>query len=181
MDFSAWRSWRRRSIRDVRDGREPPVVLAKTQGARVRKPRDNGAPLTISAQKSDGRVTTPCRPFAIFRIDDGNRPAGAGDGGVRGERRGMAGTPCTLAGQVVGATVAASSKSAEFNCPHCGALYKLVRTEAPPSSDEREITCRKCGAPLRGREGAFVLKYFLVRDPPELKPRPRTPHRYFRR
>ena len=30
---------------------------------------------------------------------------------------------------------------------------------------EREITCRKCGAPLRGVEVAFVLKDFLVRDP----------------
>ena len=28
----------------------------------------------------------------------------------------------------------------------------------------REITCQVCGSPLVGREGKFVLKYFLLRE-----------------
>ena len=58
----------------------------------------------------------------------------------------------TRAGQVAGATM--TDKAVEFHCPHCGALYKLVRAETPLSYDEREITCRSCGVPLRGRECA---------------------------
>jgi hypothetical protein len=27
---------------------------------------------------------------------------------------------------------------------------------------EGQIVCRKCGAPLQGREGKCILKYFLV-------------------
>jgi hypothetical protein len=73
----------------------------------------------------------------------------------------MAGTPRTHAGKVAGATM---DEPTVFNCPNCDALYKLVRMDAPPSSKEREITCRRCGAPLRGREGAFILKFFLVKN-----------------
>jgi hypothetical protein len=36
----------------------------------------------------------------------------------------------------------------------------VVQIEAP--SDPVEITCRSCGGPLQGREGRFLLKYFLV-------------------
>lgn len=52
-----------------------------------------------------------------------------------------------------------------FNCPHCAALYKVVRIETPQVSVEREITCRRCGGPLQGREGRFILKYFFVDRP----------------
>ncbi len=56
--------------------------------------------------------------------------------------------------------------SAQFNCPHCGAKYEIVRVEAPPlPQNDREITCISCGGPLQGRQGAFVLKYFLVERP----------------
>jgi predicted Zn finger-like uncharacterized protein len=51
-----------------------------------------------------------------------------------------------------------------FTCPNCGALYEVVRVEAAPANN-REITCRACGGPLRGREGALILKYFLVARP----------------
>jgi hypothetical protein len=27
---------------------------------------------------------------------------------------------------------------------------------------EREIVCRRCGDPLEGRQGRYILKYFLV-------------------
>jgi hypothetical protein len=49
-----------------------------------------------------------------------------------------------------------------FACPNCGAQYKLVRVETNEILPDQQLTCRKCGGPLRGREGRFVLKYFLV-------------------
>jgi hypothetical protein len=50
-----------------------------------------------------------------------------------------------------------------FTCPNCGAFYQVVKVEAGPETDNREIACRACGGPLVGREGKFVLKYFLLR------------------
>ena len=50
-----------------------------------------------------------------------------------------------------------------FNCPHCNALYQVVKVEAGPETIDREITCRSCGGPLTGRDGKFVIKYFLLR------------------
>jgi hypothetical protein len=42
-------------------------------------------------------------------------------------------------------------------------MYQLVRVEAPPGpTTDREITCVACGGPLHGREGKFLLKYFMV-------------------
>ena len=55
-----------------------------------------------------------------------------------------------------------------FQCPGCGARYKVVRLEAPlePSLDrEFVITCKNCGGPLDGRVGKLILKYFLVGRP----------------
>jgi predicted Zn finger-like uncharacterized protein len=56
----------------------------------------------------------------------------------------------------------ASASKPFFKCPNCSALYHIVKLEAGPESDGREITCRACG-PLRAREGKFVIKYFLLR------------------
>ena len=50
-----------------------------------------------------------------------------------------------------------------FTCLNCGAFYQVVKVEAGPETDNREIACRACGGPLLGREGKFVLKYFLLR------------------
>lgn len=50
------------------------------------------------------------------------------------------------------------------HCPNCNAMYQVVKTEAGPETDNRQITCRACGAPLVGREGKSILKYFLLRD-----------------
>ena len=50
-----------------------------------------------------------------------------------------------------------------FTCAHCQALYHVVTVEAGPETTEAEVTCRTCGAPLPGREGTFVLKYFMLR------------------
>src|ERR1700683_4359640 len=50
-----------------------------------------------------------------------------------------------------------------FTCRNCEALYELVRVKVGPESRDRQVTCRDCGAPFPGREGKFVLKYFLLR------------------
>ena len=50
-----------------------------------------------------------------------------------------------------------------FNCPHCNALYQVVRAEAGPETVDQQITCQACGAPLPSRQGSFVLEYFLLR------------------
>jgi hypothetical protein len=55
-----------------------------------------------------------------------------------------------------------SRKPQSFNCPNCNAFYQVVRAEAGPETEDSEITCRACGAPLTGREGEFVLKYFML-------------------
>jgi hypothetical protein len=67
---------------------------------------------------------------------------------------------------VLGGVVMAGGRSPAFNsftCPNCNALYQVVKVEAGPETDDREITCRACGGPLTAREGNFVLKYFLLR------------------
>ena len=58
-----------------------------------------------------------------------------------------------------------------FKCPNCGSQYKLVRVEAEPDPSHGRIECRHCGGPLNGREGRFILKYFLIDRPRrQLKP-----------
>ena len=57
-----------------------------------------------------------------------------------------------------------------FICPHCAALYKVVRVEADPP-DECDLTCPVCDGPLPASEGPFILKYFLVE-----RPRGRNPY-----
>jgi predicted Zn finger-like uncharacterized protein len=57
-------------------------------------------------------------------------------------------------------------RPASFNCPHCQALYQVIKAEAGPETVDRAVPCRSCGEPLPGREGDFVLKYFLVRHAP---------------
>jgi hypothetical protein len=51
-----------------------------------------------------------------------------------------------------------------FKCPICDALYHIVKVEAGSETVDRGITCRACGGLLPGREGKFVLKYFLLRN-----------------
>ena len=48
----------------------------------------------------------------------------------------------------------------------CLILYlEIVRIEEPPRPTDREVTCLSCGGPLHGREGRFLLKYFLTDRP----------------
>jgi hypothetical protein len=51
-------------------------------------------------------------------------------------------------------------ETTKFNCPTCETTYKVARTEAPPSFNERQLLGLSCGAPLRNREGKCALKYF---------------------
>ena len=52
-----------------------------------------------------------------------------------------------------------------FHCPICAAKYEVVGFEATPGTTEAEVACLCCGGPLHGREGKFVLKYFLIERP----------------
>ena len=47
---------------------------------------------------------------------------------------------------------------------NCNALYQIVKVEAGPETVDRQVTCRTCGGPFPGREGKFVIKYFLLRN-----------------
>jgi hypothetical protein len=58
-----------------------------------------------------------------------------------------------------------TSGSTTFRCQQCTAEYVLVRMEAPMRAHEKTVTCLRCGAPLQGRRGTFVLKYFLLNRP----------------
>jgi predicted Zn finger-like uncharacterized protein len=49
-----------------------------------------------------------------------------------------------------------------FTCPHCDALYQIVKGEAGPESANRNVACRSCSALMPGRDGQFVLKYFRL-------------------
>jgi transcription initiation factor IIE alpha subunit len=63
--------------------------------------------------------------------------------------------------------------TSSFQCPQCAAAYQVVRVEAEEAAD-RDITCPACGAPLQGRDGSFILKYFLTGM--SKRPRPRAAH-----
>jgi hypothetical protein len=49
-----------------------------------------------------------------------------------------------------------------FTCPNCQALYQVVKVERGLETVDRDVAC-SCGSPLPGREGNFVLKYFMLR------------------
>ena len=59
----------------------------------------------------------------------------------------------------------------KFRCPTCESQYKVVRVEAPLSEKEHPLTCIGCGAPLRNREGKFILKYLRTDGRPVIRGR----------
>jgi hypothetical protein len=67
---------------------------------------------------------------------------------------------------------AAMFDTAPFQCPQCDAVYQVVRIEAEAACD-RDINCPVCHAPLRSRDGHFILKYFLMGQPKRSPPRTR--------
>jgi predicted SprT family Zn-dependent metalloprotease len=50
----------------------------------------------------------------------------------------------------------------DFNCPKCGAQYKLVRMSAPSNSLDPALHCKICNQELASTDGENILKYFLV-------------------
>jgi hypothetical protein len=54
------------------------------------------------------------------------------------------------------------ANATDFRCQICESAYKVVRVEAALSANEHPLTCLSCDAPLRNREGKYVLKYFRV-------------------
>ena len=72
-----------------------------------------------------------------------------------------------------------SELACRFDCPHCGARYKLVRVEVESVGAGGRIACRSCGGPLESHDGRHILKYFLFDRPrhagrPRLIDRPRA-------
>ena len=53
--------------------------------------------------------------------------------------------------------------TSRFDCPKCGTPYTLLRVESDDTSEDSELACTVCGAPLVAREEQYVLKYFLMR------------------
>jgi hypothetical protein len=72
-----------------------------------------------------------------------------------------------------GQIIVHGTKTGQFNCPNCDALYYLIEAEAGPETDDVEgIECVACDEPLPAREGRMVLKYFLSgRSPRQRKTR----------
>jgi hypothetical protein len=50
-----------------------------------------------------------------------------------------------------------------FTCPNCKSLYEVIKTEVASGTDNRDKTRCACGSSFAGREGKFVLKYFILR------------------
>ena len=67
----------------------------------------------------------------------------------------------------------ATSATVHFTCPNCSALYHVVKAEpGPETTNNPEVACHICSAPLPAREGQLILKYFLLRKagaPPDLE------------
>ena len=62
--------------------------------------------------------------------------------------------------------MATKSTRVHFNCPHCNALYRIVKVEVGPETITDEwVTCRNCAGRLPTRDGNSVIKYFLLRKP----------------
>jgi hypothetical protein len=48
-------------------------------------------------------------------------------------------------------------------CPHCEALYHVIKLEAAPESVDRQTKCAICDGSLSAGDGKYSLKYFLLR------------------
>jgi predicted Zn finger-like uncharacterized protein len=58
-----------------------------------------------------------------------------------------------------------------FNCPSCGAEYKIVTIEAPSDAQYGKISCLRCDAVFPTGDGGVFFKYFLVGGHGRRKPR----------
>jgi hypothetical protein len=50
----------------------------------------------------------------------------------------------------------------DFNCPGCGAGYKVVRVKAEADPPHRLIHCKVCKRSLAPTDREYILKYFLI-------------------
>ena len=48
----------------------------------------------------------------------------------------------------------------DFVCPHCHALYKVVRVKQGAPATYPTLHCVGCGQPLPSTDGENILKYF---------------------
>jgi predicted RNA-binding Zn-ribbon protein involved in translation (DUF1610 family) len=46
------------------------------------------------------------------------------------------------------------TETTPFDCPNCGAQYKLVRVETNETLPDQQLACRKCGGP-EAKAGSF--------------------------
>ena len=58
-----------------------------------------------------------------------------------------------------------------FTCPKCQTRYQVVKGERGPETVDHDVACRSCGAPFPGRDGEFILKYFVLRKPARFESR----------
>jgi predicted Zn finger-like uncharacterized protein len=52
-----------------------------------------------------------------------------------------------------------------IECPNCEVRYHVVKIKVGTVAVDPPVKCRGCGAPLPGRDGNFVMKYFPLRKP----------------
>jgi hypothetical protein len=58
----------------------------------------------------------------------------------------------------------------DFNCPKCGAKYKLVRMPTPVGSCDFPLYCKICSQEFPSKDEESILKYFLVGQRPRSSP-----------
>jgi len=52
-----------------------------------------------------------------------------------------------------------------FKCPHCGALYEIIRYEKAVPHDKDAADCRVCGKQMDLTNGSSIPHYELVKMP----------------
>ncbi|PWT83920.1 MAG: hypothetical protein C5B58_05665 [Acidobacteria bacterium] len=65
---------------------------------------------------------------------------------------------------MLGSVMGAGNSPPLFTCPNCKALYQVIKFEEGIKTPDTEKRCQVCAGPLVGREGKFVLKYYLLRQ-----------------
>jgi hypothetical protein len=54
--------------------------------------------------------------------------------------------------------------SAFLRCESCDAFYHVIKMRGGAESEHCDVNCRNCGFIFPGRDGAYVLKYILLRQ-----------------
>jgi hypothetical protein len=56
-----------------------------------------------------------------------------------------------------------------YFCDNCDAMYEISKIEGGDTAADPEIACLVCGAPFAAREGAYLLKYLMLRKATRLR------------